>query len=93
MRTLLADLTSSAKLSATSNHWDESAVRLAGPGLRHRRHRHDPRRPADLDPHNPLIPNTVRWLMAARKANAWESTEATAASLRGLVDYISAAAS
>jgi uncharacterized protein YfaS (alpha-2-macroglobulin family) len=88
VKTLLADLVSAARLSGSSAHWDESAYDwraldsdIAGTAII-----------LDaltvIDPHNPLIANAVRWLMAARTANAWESTEATAASLRGLVDYI-----
>lgn len=87
VKTLLADLIGSARLSGAGAHWDQSAYDwqaldsdIAGTATI-----------LDaltvLDPHNPLIANTVRWLMAARKANAWESTFATAASLRGLVDY------
>ena len=88
VQTLLADLTSAAKLSATGTHWDESSFDwraldsdITGTAI-----------VLDalmtLDPHSPLVAGAVRWLMAARKVNAWESTEATAASLRGLVDYI-----
>ena len=88
VHTLLADLVGAARLSGTSAHWDEpsfdwqaldsSITTTAGvlDAL------------ISLDPHNPLVPSAVRWLMAARTANAWESTTATATSLQGLVDYI-----
>ena len=87
IRTILADLTGSAKPSATGNHWDEAQYDWRGLDS-------DISGTATildalliLDSHNPLIPNTVRWLMSARKVNAWESTEATASSLQALVDY------
>jgi uncharacterized protein YfaS (alpha-2-macroglobulin family) len=88
VHTLLADLVGAARLSGTSAHWNESSfdwqaldstisttASVLGALM-------------TLDPHNPLVPSTVRWLMAARTANAWESSTATATSLQGLVDYI-----
>ncbi len=41
-----------------------------------------------LDPENNLIPNVVRWLMVARKAQAWETTQETAWALIGLTDWM-----
>ena len=40
------------------------------------------------DPENPLLPNAVRWLMVARKADAWETTQETAWSLLALTDWM-----
>jgi len=36
-----------------------------------------------LEPKSDLLPNTVRWLMAAREEGHWESTQDTAWSLLG----------
>jgi|GEM_PF-1780864 len=88
VQTLLADLTSAAKTSGTSVHWDEAGYDWAALDG-------DIATTAivldaldTVQPDSPLVAGAVRWLMAARTANAWESTEATAVSLRGLVDYI-----
>jgi uncharacterized protein YfaS (alpha-2-macroglobulin family) len=40
------------------------------------------------DPENPLLPNAVRWLMVAREADAWETTQETAWSLLALTDWM-----
>jgi len=85
---LLADLTSAAKISGSSVHWEEPSYDWAGLDS-------DIATSATIldtltavQPNSPLIPSAVRWLMAARKVNAWESSYATAVSLRGLVDYV-----
>lgn len=41
-----------------------------------------------LDPQNALLPNAVRWLMVARKAGHWETTQETAWALMALTDYM-----
>src|SRR5439155_2773875 len=38
----------------------------------------------ETEPSSPLIPDTVRWLMTARKYNAWETTQETAWSVMAL---------
>ncbi len=88
VHTLLADLVGSARLSGTSAHWNEPSYdwQALDSGIATTASVLDAL--TVLDPHNALVPSTVRWLMAARTANAWESTTATAASLQGLVDYI-----
>ena len=39
---------------------------------------------AKLDPKNSLAPNTVRWLMGARKADRWETTQENAWAIMAL---------
>jgi len=83
-RTLIDALTSLADVSATGASWnvDEGAWRFLGSQTRATsvvlsallRH----------DPANPLAPNVVRWLMIARRADAWESTQETAWALNAL---------
>ena len=41
-----------------------------------------------LDPGNALNPNVVRWLMVARKAGIWETTQETAWALIALTDWM-----
>jgi hypothetical protein len=45
---------------------------------------------ARLDPENDMLPNAVRWLMAMRREGYWETTQGTAWSLLGLVEYMRA---
>src|SRR5262249_55908904 len=42
----------------------------------------------DLQPTNQLIPNVVRWLMIARTADTWETTQETVWALWGLTDWM-----
>lgn len=86
--TLLSDLVNSAILSATGAHWEEderdywnwntdtrTTAVVLGALIR-------------LRPQNELIPNAVRWLMAARTGDAWETTQETAWSLMTLTDWM-----
>jgi uncharacterized protein YfaS (alpha-2-macroglobulin family) len=43
---------------------------------------------ARLQPEDGLLPNVVRWLMVARKAGHWETTQETAWALIALTDYM-----
>ena len=43
-----------------------------------------------LEPDSELLPNAVRWLMAVRQEGYWETTQDTAWSLLGLVEYMRA---
>ncbi len=85
---LLSDLTSAAKTSGASVHWEEPSYDWADLDS-------DIATSATVldalvktQPDSPLIPSAVRWLMAARTADAWQSSYATAVSVRGLVDYV-----
>jgi len=88
--TLLSDLASAAVTSATGTHWEEAEpdywnmntdIRTTGIVLWTL---------SRLEPDSPLLPNIVRWLMAARQEGYWETTQATAWSLLGLVEYMRA---
>jgi uncharacterized protein YfaS (alpha-2-macroglobulin family) len=88
IETLLSDLNNAAILSATGAHWQESerdwwnwntdtrSTAIVLDAL------------ARLDPDNDLAPNTVRWLMTARTAGHWETTQETAWSLIALTDWM-----
>jgi uncharacterized protein YfaS (alpha-2-macroglobulin family) len=98
VRTLLGDLAGDAVISATGTHWEEGRPDYWNMNT-------DIRTTAiviwalsRLEPDHGLPPNSsavlstgaVRWLMAARKEGYWETTQATAWSLLGLVEYMRA---
>lgn len=86
--TLVSDLVNDAILSATGAHWEESAVDWWAMNT-------DTRSTAVIldalvrvDPENALIANVVRWLMVARQAGIWETTQETAWALIALTDWM-----
>jgi uncharacterized protein YfaS (alpha-2-macroglobulin family) len=86
--TLLADLNSAAILSATGIHWEEAVTDWWAMNS-------DTRTTAivldalvRLDPQNGLIPNVARWLMIARRADVWSTTQETAWALIALTDWM-----
>jgi hypothetical protein len=86
--TLLSDLNNAAIVSATGAHWQEAERGWWNWNT-------DTRSTAivldalvRLDPDNELIPNTVRWLMRARTADHWETTQETAWALIALTDWM-----
>jgi hypothetical protein len=88
INTLLSDLNSAAILSATGAHWEETENDWWAMNS-------DTRTTAivldalvRLDPGNALIPNVVRWLMVARKADVWATTQETAWALIALTDWM-----
>lgn len=99
VHTLVGELSDAARLTSVDAHWDagatpdwetmETSVADTAQVLRML---------VNLDPHNPLIPRAVRWLMAQRGVGAagegpgpdgaWESTQATALALRAVAFYV-----
>jgi uncharacterized protein YfaS (alpha-2-macroglobulin family) len=94
INTLLSDLQSAAIVSATGIHWEEkqrdwwnwdsntrttaivleTLVKLSDPTVKE----------------STLIPNVVRWLIIARRGDAWESTQETAWAVMGLTSWMEA---
>ena len=88
LQTLLSDINNTAILSATGAHWEEKDTDWWNMNT-------DTRSTAIvldtltvLDPQNQLIPNVVRWLMVARQAETWSTTQETAWALIGLTDWM-----
>jgi len=86
--TLLSDLYSSAILSATGAHWEESTNDWWAMNT-------DTRSTAiildalvRLDSDQQLLPHVVRWLMVARRGGIWETTQETAWALISLTDWM-----
>jgi uncharacterized protein YfaS (alpha-2-macroglobulin family) len=88
LSTLVSDLVNDAILSATGAHWEEAAVDWWAMNT-------DTRSTAiilaaliRIDPENALLPNVVRWLMVAREAGIWETTQENAWALIALTDWM-----
>jgi hypothetical protein len=85
---LISDLQNSAITSATGQHWQEGYIDYWNWNT-------DTRTTAivldalvEIQPTNPLIPNVVRWLMVARKAQVWETTQETVWSVLALSNWM-----
>ncbi|MBI5960953.1 MAG: alpha-2-macroglobulin, partial [Chloroflexi bacterium] len=85
---MINDLNSALVVSATGGHWEEdysdwwnwnTNTRTTALGLM---------AAIQVDPENQLIPNVVRWLMVARKADAWETTQETAWAIMALTEWM-----
>ncbi|HET7377263.1 MAG TPA: alpha-2-macroglobulin family protein, partial [Anaerolineae bacterium] len=88
INTLMSDLNSKAKASATGMHWEETAPDWFSWNTDTRSTAIVLDAFAQIDPKNALAPNVVRWLMVARTAGHWETTQETAWSLIGLTDWM-----
>jgi uncharacterized protein YfaS (alpha-2-macroglobulin family) len=90
VQTLLADLSGDARVSATGTHWEEASPDYWNMNTDIRTTAIALWAMARLEPDTELLPNTVRWLMAARQEGYWRTTQATTWSLLGLVAYMEA---
>jgi uncharacterized protein YfaS (alpha-2-macroglobulin family) len=88
IETLLSDLNNAAILSATGAHWQERSRDWWNWNTDTRSTAIVLDALARLDPDNALAPNVVRWLMTARTAGRWESTQETAWALIALTDWM-----
>ncbi len=85
---LLSDLLNRAIVSATGVHWEEEQPDRFNWNTDTRTTAIVLKALIQLNPENQLIPNVVRWLMIARDADAWQTTQETAWSLMALVDWM-----
>lgn len=88
LATLLSDLNNTSILSATGAHWEERSYDWWAMNTDTRSTAIILDTLAKLDPENALIPNIVRWLMVARQAGIWETTQETAWALISLTDWM-----
>jgi uncharacterized protein YfaS (alpha-2-macroglobulin family) len=86
--TLLSDLQTAAIVSATGTHWEEksrdwwnwdSDTRTTAIVLQTL---------SMISPKSELIPNIVRWLMVARRGDAWETTQESAWAVMALTNWM-----
>ena len=93
IETLLADLAGQAITSATSAHWEEGAPDYWNMNTDTRSTAIVIDALAKLDPEGAatsLGPGAVRWLMSARTANRWETTQENAWAIIALTDWMAA---
>ncbi len=90
IRTLLADITSKAITSGTATHWEEAWLDSRNMNTDSRTTAIIIDALARLDPKHSLAPNAVRWLMGARQADHWETTQESAWATMGLTDWMAA---
>ncbi|MFO7321535.1 MAG: Ig-like domain-containing protein [Chloroflexota bacterium] len=86
--TLVSDLISAASLSATGAHWEEDTRDVWNWNTDTRTTAIVLEALVTLRPESDLIPNAVRYLMAARKADVWETTQETAWAVMALTDWM-----
>lgn len=85
---LTADLNTSAILSATGAHWEEENRDYWGWGSNTRTTALALAALARVEPENPLLPNTVRWLMVARTGDHWRTTQETVWATIAFTDWM-----
>ena len=88
LKTLISDLTNAAVASATGNHWQEETPDFGIMSTNTRATAAALNALLRVDPDHPLVEETVRWLMVARRDGHWETTQDTAFSILALADYI-----
>ena len=88
IQTLLEELRADAEITASGAHWEgeigvnwQTWTRTTAVVLDAF---------SRLAPDDPLIPQVVRWLMIARKADKWETTQETVWAVIGLTDALAA---
>jgi len=86
--TLLSDLVNGATLSANGAFWDESQADYWNWNTNTRTTAVALAALVKLRPQSELIPNVVRWLITARTADAWETTQETAWAVMALTDWM-----
>ncbi len=88
IKTLLADLTNAATTSATGMSWTERDQDWMNFNSNTRSTAIILSALARLDAQSALAPNVVRWLMAARAGDMWETTQETEWAITAFADWI-----
>ncbi len=87
---LLSDLQNHALVSATGMHWEEDEPDYFNWNTDTRTTAITLMALSQIDPTNAMNPQVVRWLMIARKSDAWETTQETAWSIMALTEWMKA---
>lgn len=87
-QTLLSDIVNDAITSANGIHWEEARRDFWNWNTNTRTTSMVLQTLIRMRPDSELIPNVVRWLMVARSADAWETTQETAWAVMALADWM-----
>ncbi|MBX3065268.1 MAG: Ig-like domain-containing protein [Anaerolineae bacterium] len=85
---LVSDFANRVILSATGAHWEEDYRDYWNWNTDTRTTALVLKALIQIQPSNQLIPNVVRWIMVARTADAWETTQETAWAVLALTDWM-----
>jgi uncharacterized protein YfaS (alpha-2-macroglobulin family) len=88
LNTFISDMQTSAISSATGQHWQETSEDRFNWNTDTRTTAIVLKALIQIQPNSPLIPNVVRWLMSARRADAWETSQETAWAVMALTDWM-----
>jgi uncharacterized protein YfaS (alpha-2-macroglobulin family) len=88
LTSLMADLQAAAIPSATGNHWEEKQYDQNVFGNSVQTTAQVLQAFTALQPDNPLLDGTLRWLMVARKEGHWDSTQGTAVAILAITDFM-----
>lgn len=88
IQTLLSDLNTSAIMSANGVHWEEESTDWWSMNTNTRSTAIALLAMTRLDPNNQLNPNIVRWLMVARKAGGWYTSQENMWALMSLSEWL-----
>jgi len=88
IKSLTDDLVSKAKLTATGASWEEDYMDWWNWGSDIRSTALAVSALLRSAPDNPLLPNAIRWLMAARQGDHWSTTQETVWSLNALTGWM-----
>ncbi|MBN1681120.1 MAG: Ig-like domain-containing protein [Anaerolineae bacterium] len=85
---LITDLNNDLIVSATGAHWEETYHDWWNWNTNTRTNALGLLAMTQIDPDNQMIPQIVRWLMVARKADSWETTQETAWAIMALTEWM-----
>ena len=85
---LLNDMNNALVVSASGAHWEEAYQDWWNWNTDTRTNALGLMAMIQIDPQNEMIPNIVRWLMVARQADAWETTQETAWAIMALTEWM-----
>lgn len=85
---LLNDMNNALVVSASGAHWEETYQDWWNWNTNTRTNALGLMAMIQIDPQNEMIPNIVRWLMVARQADAWETTQETAWAVMALTEWM-----
>ncbi len=85
---LVNDFNNKMIVSATGGHWEENYQDWWNWNTDTRTTALAMMAMIEIDPQNQLIPNVVRWLMVARNADSWETTQETAWAIMSLTEWM-----